>query len=294
MSKLLCDVCRQNPATVHVARIADGKMSKQHLCEECASHVKSGLDDAAQSFLAHLQESDGVINGDVINLDEIDADAIEQIFSENLDLPPDEMAELVAEVHTMLDEVTDDGDAFDGETFGDETFGDETFNGSEFDGALAEGETEDDGNFENEEATNDPFAGDAFSPVNDTAPAPGVLPVSGPLEVHSARCAKCGTTWDRLREDGRAGCAYCYEAFEDKLREVMARMQRETHHVGKTPRAAQRRRRRLEQLRDKRDHRLQMLQRRLQEAVAQENYEDAAALRDKIKMVSSTIVNDEV
>src|SRR5690606_32359329 len=97
----------------------------------------------------------------------------------------------------------------------------------------------------------------------------GVLPEaqsgSGPREVLSARCPECGTTWDRLREDGRAGCARCYEAFEEKLLEVMGRMQRETHHLGKSPRAALKRRRRLEQLRTKRDHRLEMLQRRLQE-----------------------------
>jgi protein-arginine kinase activator protein McsA len=274
--KKLCDVCQSSPAAVHVAHIAHGKMTKQHLCEECARQSESGLDDVAQSFMAHLQESD-----DVIDLGEMDADALEQIFSDSLDLPPDEMAELMAEVQSMLGEAISDGDEF-GDEFPDGEFPDE------------ESESGGDGDYEN----SDPFAdnsflADAFSSLQADAPAPGVLPASGPREVHSARCAKCGTTWDRLREDGRAGCAYCYEAFEDKLREVMARMQRDAQHVGKTPRAAQRRRRRLEQLRDKRDHRLQMLQRRLQEAVAQENYEDAAALRDKIKMVSSTIVNDE-
>lgn len=273
-SHQLCDICQINPAVVHVAHIAHGKMIKQHLCETCARQSESGLDDVAQSFLAHLHESD-----DVIELGEMDAEAIEQIFAENLDLPPDEMAELMSEVHTMLGEAMSEG---------------EGFGIGEFEGEFPDAESEDGNNaFESGDFPSELFSDDAFSPVNDAAPMPGVLPASGPLELTSARCEKCGTTWDRLREDGRAGCAYCYEAFEEKLREVMARMQREAHHVGKTPRAAQRRRRRLEQLRDKRDHRLQMLQNRLQEAVAEEKYEDAAALRDKIKMVSSTIVNDE-
>jgi protein arginine kinase activator len=272
----LCDICQINPAAVHVAHIADGKMTKQHLCEECASRAESGLDDVAQSFLAHLQESDGVIH-----LDAMDTDAIEQIFSESLDLPPDEVAELMTEVQSMLGDEIGDGDPFGFED-----------DGSVFSSGAFLDSDESDNDEEDTELSSSSFPDDAFSPVNDAEP--GVLPASsGPREVYSARCAKCGTTWDRLREDGRTGCAYCYEAFEDKLREVMARMQREAHHIGKTPRAAQRRRRRLEQLRDKRDHRLQMLQRRLQEAVAAENYEDAAALRDKIKMVSSTIVDDE-
>ncbi len=279
MPKSLCDICQINPAVVHVAHIAHGKMTKQHLCESCARQSESGLDDVAQSFLTHLHESD-----DVVELGEMDADAIEQIFSENLDLPPEEIAELISEVHTMLGEAMSENAGYGSEEFDGEFPMTEMENG--------DGEFESSG-FENEEFPSELFSDDAFSPVNDASHAPGVLPDSGPRELHSERCAKCGTTWDRLREDGRAGCAYCYEAFEEKLREVMTRMQREAHHVGKTPRAAQRRRRRLEQLRDKRDHRLQMLQNRLQEAVAQENYEDAAALRDKIKMVSSTIVNDE-
>lgn len=111
-------------------------------------------------------------------------------------------------------------------------------------------------------------------------------------EVFSKRCPKCDTTWDRLREDGRVGCAHCYEAFEEKLMEVMGRMQRETHHVGKVPVARLKRRQRLEHLRKQRDHRLEMLKNRLKEAVSAENYEDAAALRDKIKMVESTIVEE--
>ncbi len=73
----------------------------------------------------------------------------------------------------------------------------------------------------------------------------------------------------------------------------MARMQRESRHVGKVPRAGLKRKRRLEHLRTKRDHRLEMLRNRLQEAIVAENYEDAAALRDKIKMVASTIVSAE-
>ena len=73
----------------------------------------------------------------------------------------------------------------------------------------------------------------------------------------------------------------------------MEQMQHETHHTGKLPRAALKRQRRLEHLRTKRDHRLEMLQRRLKEAVQEEKYEDAVQLRDKIKIVASTIVVEE-
>ena len=112
-------------------------------------------------------------------------------------------------------------------------------------------------------------------------------------ETASSRCPKCGTTWDRLKQDGRAGCARCYEAFAEQLLQVMERVHSAAQHAGKTPRALEKRVRRLHYLRSRRDHRLEMLQRRLQETVAQEQYEEAAALRDKIRILTNTIVHDD-
>ncbi len=106
----------------------------------------------------------------------------------------------------------------------------------------------------------------------------------------SARCSGCGTTWDKIRHDGRAGCAACYLEFREQLTGVMARVQRGETHVGKTPRAIEGRHHRLQHLRKRRDNQLVVLQSRLQKAVASEKYEEAARLRDKIKIVTSTIV----
>ena len=113
-----------------------------------------------------------------------------------------------------------------------------------------------------------------------------------PIRDLSARCSHCGTTWDRLKADGRAGCASCYNDFRLQLRDVMTRLQSGTDHVGKQPRAAEKRRRRLVHLRQRRDHQLDLLQNRLREAVAHERYEEAAKLRDKIKIVAATVVKD--
>lgn len=112
-----------------------------------------------------------------------------------------------------------------------------------------------------------------------------------PSVVPSVRCPKCTTTWDRLKQDGRAGCSQCYATFANELAEVMERVQKASQHGGKTPRALEKRQRRLMHLRVRRDNRLEMLNRRLQESVAEENYEEAARLRDKIRVVSSTIVD---
>lgn len=39
---MLCDECREKPATVHLTQVYNGKKVENHLCEECATH-KSGL-----------------------------------------------------------------------------------------------------------------------------------------------------------------------------------------------------------------------------------------------------------
>lgn len=119
-----------------------------------------------------------------------------------------------------------------------------------------------------------------------------IIPLQSSQEL-PARCNSCGTTWDKLKGDGRAGCSSCYLAFKDQLEEVMARLQRGPHHVGKIPRAAAKRKKRLEQLRQRRDNQLSLLQGRLKDAVQAEQYEEAAKLRDKIKIVSSTIVSPQ-
>ena len=107
----------------------------------------------------------------------------------------------------------------------------------------------------------------------------------------TTRCSGCGTTWDKIRHDGRAGCAACYVEFREQLTGVMARVQRGESHTGKTPRAIESRHHRLQHLRKRRDNQLTVLQTRLQKAVSSEKYEEAARLRDKIKIVASTIVS---
>lgn len=109
----------------------------------------------------------------------------------------------------------------------------------------------------------------------------------------TTRCSHCGTTWDRIRTDGRVGCASCYHVFREQLLSVMAKMQRGAVHTGKTPRAANKRRLRLEHLRKRRDNQLSVLKNRLQDAISSERYEEAAQLRDRIKVVSSSIFSEQ-
>lgn len=108
-------------------------------------------------------------------------------------------------------------------------------------------------------------------------------------EEATATCSNCGATWEQIARDERVGCSRCYATFRHSLLNLLEQVQHDPQHVGKTPRAAFKRRLRLEQLRQRRDNQLAMLRNRLAEAVRGERYEEAATLRDKIKVVSSSL-----
>ncbi len=145
----------------------------------------------------------------------------------------------------------------------------------------------------------DPFddddEGDFLAPLIEDG-APDSAPKANLFQVlqavggeADAVCPGCGASWKRIGLDERAGCSRCYATFPASLALLLEYVQRAPHHQGKSPRAAQKRVLRLEHLRQRRDHQLQLLQNRLAEAVRTERYEEAASLRDKIKLVSSSL-----
>ncbi len=92
----------------------------------------------------------------------------------------------------------------------------------------------------------------------------------------AARCAYCGTSLRDFRASGRLGCAHCYGAFEQGLRELLRRVHGGTKHEGwrygvRDPDLMTR------------DLTLQQMREKLQRAVAQEEFETAALLRDQIR-----------
>jgi protein arginine kinase activator len=92
-------------------------------------------------------------------------------------------------------------------------------------------------------------------------------------------CPGCGTSRTDLREMGRLGCGDCYKTFSISLEPILSKVHGATEHRGKLPHPAAR------NLDLKNE--LRLLQEELQNAVAIENYERAAKLRDKIRHYES-------
>ncbi|HEX8832550.1 MAG TPA: UvrB/UvrC motif-containing protein [Abditibacteriaceae bacterium] len=282
----LCDLCHNRTATVFLTKIVNNESTKQNLCENCARETASsaiGFEGGAGSLDEIMKSLFKQASAPNWGKDAPDIPG-EEDFAEDEEWVPQSDWELTVGQFPADEEFLEAAKAMAAEIFAaaEEEQAEEEDN-IEFDtDALPEMS-------ENEDDTETTFGEDFdFDQMLREARKSSDKP-----EVFSKRCPKCEMTWDRLRQDGRAGCAQCYGAFAEELKGVMDKVQRGPEHLGKAPRAATKRQRRLEHLRARRDHRLEMLNRRLQESIAAERYEEAAKLRDQIKVVSSTIVAEE-
>jgi len=91
------------------------------------------------------------------------------------------------------------------------------------------------------------------------------------------KCPRCGFTQADFKKSGRLGCPECYQTFAEGLGGLLKTMHKGTRHVGKAPEA-------LRQSRDLSD-RMKTLQNKLAKAIKDENFEQAAILRDEIKQM---------
>ncbi len=109
--------------------------------------------------------------------------------------------------------------------------------------------------------------------MNQFAPVPGGAETDEG-DPTALTCPTCGLKYAQFRADGRLGCPEDYEVFYPVLVPILERVHRGLQHHGKVPRAVRRRRERDE---------LDDLKGQLAEAVAAEDYEEAARLRDRIR-----------
>jgi protein arginine kinase activator len=96
-----------------------------------------------------------------------------------------------------------------------------------------------------------------------------------PAALDQQTCPVCQISFGEFRSTGRLGCPHDYEVFRDELMPLLENIHDETRHTGKAPRRAPRD--------PKQQTMLIQLRNDLKRAVAAEDYEVAARVRDKIK-----------
>lgn len=123
-----------------------------------------------------------------------------------------------------------------------------------------------------------------------------------------AACNACGRTFAQFRSTGVLGCPQCYAVFENQLGPLLSRAHEGgTHHVGKSPKsmsgnaqdvksnaearegssAAASLSARVQAEAEETERRLGRLRASLKEAVANEQYEKAAKIRDELHRLQS-------
>lgn len=92
-------------------------------------------------------------------------------------------------------------------------------------------------------------------------------------------CPSCGMTFKGFKTSGKLGCPRCYRQFSEQLGPILLRIHKSAEHIGKMP-PGQMGGRRIER---------EIVRRRraMKEAVASEDFETAAKLRDEIKALEA-------
>jgi len=116
---------------------------------------------------------------------------------------------------------------------------------------------------------------DFLAQMGKSSPATGTGSDAGP-------CSFCGLELEDFKKTGRLGCPQCYVTFDAHLRSLLRRLHGGTQHVGKVylppdPTKAER------------QERLAALRRKLDKAVAGEEFERAAQLRDQIRALEAAL-----
>jgi len=91
-------------------------------------------------------------------------------------------------------------------------------------------------------------------------------------------CPNCGETYAEFQKSGMLGCAECYQAFRKELTPLITRVQGRAQHAGRRPPVSEEEQKRLQMMED--------LRAKMEAAVAEENFEEAARLRDELRAMT--------
>ena len=102
-----------------------------------------------------------------------------------------------------------------------------------------------------------------------------------PAEPESYVCEQCGMTYQEFQKCGMVGCAHCYQAFKTPMTALLQRVHGNTQHAGRVPGGV---------------HsgvsirmNIDRLKQKLQRAVEDEEYEQAAKYRDAIRALTAQL-----
>lgn len=98
-------------------------------------------------------------------------------------------------------------------------------------------------------------------------------------------CSGCGMHYSAFELTGRLGCAQCYHDFAEQLRPVLQRIHGNIQHEGRKP--AHWENTPEQPVLSPTEQKREELRQKMEEAVADENFEDAAKYRDELRTLEA-------
>lgn len=98
-------------------------------------------------------------------------------------------------------------------------------------------------------------------------------------------CPKCNMTYEDFTKAGKFGCSECYNVFGPLIIDNIKKIQGSSSHIGKIPYRNKKSEENTNNEQDNSVDRLSILQKQLRHAVKIEEYEEAARIRDEIKLL---------
>lgn len=99
-------------------------------------------------------------------------------------------------------------------------------------------------------------------------------------EAPAVVCSNCGMSYADFEHTGRLGCAQCYRDFSEQLKPLLQRVHGRVQHAGRKPASYKPDPAALL------DEKILLLRQKMEEAVAVENFEDAARYRDELRALT--------
>lgn len=94
-------------------------------------------------------------------------------------------------------------------------------------------------------------------------------------------CEKCRSSLSEIMNSGKVGCDECYQTFGQELFPTIENIHGKSHHIGKISASAD--------SKVKKRAEMQQLKTELSEAIARQEFEKAAELRDKINSIEGEL-----
>jgi protein arginine kinase activator len=106
-------------------------------------------------------------------------------------------------------------------------------------------------------------------------------------ESSKIKCPNCELSYDEFKKIGKLGCSQCYTAFKRYLSSLLKKIHGSNKHVGKSPLKV------AVGIDKGKKYLLEELRQKLQKAIEQEEFEEAAKIRDQIRELEKKQNKDE-